>query len=405
VTAQLDGEQRSPLRRARLRKGWKQAAAMIRFAEAVQRHGGYLPSAESLRRQFAYWERGDRIPTLAHYRRAFMEIYEAPAEALGFAGTSGSEADDAFTERGPAASFGPYHVDQGLVDLFESQTQNLRLLDRRLGAEALGAQLNAHVDQLTTALSRSIGGRRDSLATCLAEAAALAGWQALDRMDLGRAWEMHELARSASREADDTCVTAHVMAQQSCILLDDQQAALAVRLATAARQLAKGKAPALLQAWLAAAEAEALAATGNELATLRMMEIATRLLDRTVDDQHQLPYLMLTTWHLARWRGHCLARLGREDAIESLTAALVTAGDSVRAATGLHADLVLALKRSRRVDEAIHHAVVAADLARRYGSARQRRRLSEILATPDCQAIKQTDERAGIPHLTVRNQL
>ena len=344
MTVEHDGEQGSLLRRARLRKGMKQSRAIALFENSLERQGISPPSRESLKRQFAYWERGERPVTIEAYQRAFMEIYEAPAEALGFRTPPPPNLDDTAAELVAVQSFRLYQVDQELVDLFESQTQNLRLLDRRLGAATLAVQAQAHVDQVSNALRRSVTGPRDLLGVCLAEAAALAGWHALDRQDLGQAWDMHELARTAAREAGDIAVTAHVTAQQSCVLLDSGQAELALKLARTASQMARNKVPALLAAWLAAAEAEAFAAVGNEVATLRRLDAASRLLDRA--DGDELPYLMLSAGHLARWRGHCLARLGHAEAIEYLTKALSDAGDSVRAATGLHADLALAFHQA-----------------------------------------------------------
>jgi tetratricopeptide (TPR) repeat protein len=382
VTVEQNGEQGSPLRRARLRKDIKQARAIALFVNALERQGKSAPSRESLKRQFAYWESGERLVTIEAYKRAFMEIYEAPAEALGFATSPPRKADDVAAELATVQSFRLFQVDRGLVDLFESQTHNLRLLDRRLGAETLAVQAKAHVDQVSNAFRRSVTGPRHLLGACLAEAAALAGWQALDGQDLGRAWDMHELARSAAREAGDVGVTAHVTAQQSCVLLDHGQAELALQLATSASRIARNKVPPLLAAWLAAAEAEAFAATGNEVATLRKLDAAARLLDRA-DGGDELPYLMLSAGHLARWRGHCLARLGHTEAIEYLTTALSAAGDSVRAATGLHADLAIAFHHAGQLGGARQHAVIAASMASQFGSARQRRRLRQVLAASD----------------------
>jgi tetratricopeptide (TPR) repeat protein len=381
VTVEQNGEQGSPLRRARLRKDIKQARAIALFVNALERQGKSAPSRESLKRQFAYWESGERLVTIEAYQRAFMEVYEAPAEALGFPAPPLPSIDDVETELVAVQSFRLYQVDGALVDLFESQTHNLRLLDRRLGAETLAVQAQAHVDQVSNALRRSVTGPRDLLGACLAEAAALAGWQALDREDLGEAWDMHELARTAAREADDVAVTAHVTAQQSCVLLDTGQVDLALKLARTASQMAKNKVPALLAAWLAAAEAEAFAAMGNEVATRRRLEAASRLLDRA--DGDDLPYLMLSAGHLARWRGHCLARLGHAEAIEYLTTALSNAGESVRAATGLHADLALAFHQAGQLEDARQHAVIAGGMASQFGSARQRRRLRQDLSTAD----------------------
>jgi hypothetical protein len=95
------------------------------------------------------------------------------------------------------------------------------------------------------------------------------------------------------------------------------------------------------------------------------------------------PPLMLTPEHLARWRGSGLARLGHPEAIESLSVALAAASDSVRAATGLHADLAHAYERADQRNAAREHATIATDMAQRFGSARQQRRLGKSLAATD----------------------
>lgn len=359
----------------------KVAKAIDLFIESLERQGEYVPTRDSLKRMFAYWEKGERPVTRATHQRAFCEIYEAPPDVLGFTNASAFDDDGLSAATTAIESFRLFHVDHELVELFERQTQNLRMLDRRLGAEALAVQARAHVDQVAQAFRRSVAGPRDSLATCLAEAAALVGWQALDRLDHGEAWDLHDLARSAAREAGDVTVLAHVSAQQSCVLLDAGQPDLALRLASRATRVARGKVPALLEAWLMANEAEALAASGEISGTLRKLEVAERLLGNA--DGDDLPYLMLTPEHLARWRGSCLARLGHAEAIESLSVALGAANDSVRATTGLHADLALAYQQAEHLETAREHAMIATAMAQRFGSVRQRRRLRKILAATD----------------------
>ena len=102
---------------------------------------------------------------------------------------------------------------------------------------------------------------------------------------------------------------------------------------------------------------------------------------------------MLTEEHLARWRGHCLARLGDPEAVVSLPGARAGEGDSVRAATSLHADLALALLNAGSLGEAGEEAKVALDMAQRYGSARQRNRLLAILARSEGEVVQQPDQR------------
>ena len=375
----------APLRVTRLRLGWSQAAAMRRFQDAVSRHGACAPSGASLKRMFAYWEAGERAVTVPAYRLAFVDIYGAPPEVLGFAppDASGRIAEIR------CSPFELVSVDADLVALFESQTQYLRLLDRRLGSAAQAVLAESHVAQIDSVLHRCVGAQRNSLAAALAEAAALAGWQALDRADLQAAWDFHETAKSAAQESGSRSVLAHVIAQQGFVLLDANKPDLAVGAITQAGAHASALPP-MMRAWLAAAEAEALAAAGRADPARRRIDQAQHLLSDEGSDE--LPYLMLTQEHLARWRGHCLARLGDPEAVVSLPRARAGEGDSVRAATSLHADMALALLHAGSVREAGEEAKLALEMAERYGSARQRNRLLAILARTESEVVQQPDQ-------------
>jgi hypothetical protein len=85
--------------------------------------------------------------------------------------------------------------------------------------------------------------------------------------------------------------------------------------------------------------------------------------------------------HLARWRGHALARFGHPDAITVLTDALAHLDPTfVRAETALRVDLATALAANGRWEEACRHTNHAARLATQVGSARQRRRVTALLS-------------------------
>jgi hypothetical protein len=382
-----DGQTASPLKRARETRGWGQAATMRRFSAAVQRLGGTCPQGESLRRMFAYWESGQRAVQEPLYQRAFIEILAAPPEALGFEVTAHPVVDAL------AGGLQLFTIDAELVALIEHQTHTLRLTDRRVGTAVLLAQAEAHVAQIETLLHRSVGGERERLAAALAEAAALAGWLALDHADVQRAWHLHEQAKSAAHESGDRHVLAHVTAQQACVLLDSREPAAAVTLTEHARSLAGDGAPRLLRAWLTATSAECLAALSESRPARNMMNLAERLASNASADDG-LSFLMLTDGHVARWHGHCLARLGDRSAIGVLTSAEADASDSVRATIGLNTDLALAMHAAGRPDEAAAVAHRAADLASLHGSRRQRRRLAPLLPTTERQEVQQADERS-----------
>jgi hypothetical protein len=137
--------------------------------------------------------------------------------------------------------------------------------------------------------------------------------------------------------------------------------------------------PKVLQAWLWAAEAEALAAAGEERLAREALDQAARCAESCGDDS--LPYVFLDGAHLARWRGHTLARLGAAEAVDDLSSALGDLDPSfTRARAGLLGDLALAFAARGDHAAAGEHAQLAYGLAESTTSARQLRRLRKILS-------------------------
>lgn len=71
-----------------------------------------------------------------------------------------------------------------------------------------------------TAAALSHPATRQGLAEHLAELCALAGWQALDRGQLGGAWHYHERGKTAAGESDNPEFAAHTAAEQAFVLID-----------------------------------------------------------------------------------------------------------------------------------------------------------------------------------------
>ncbi len=350
---------------------------MRAFIAAAKRRRRGVPEGASLARMWAYWENDGRKITDPLYRELLCEIYNRTPATLGFE----EEPVSNFAIPELAARFNFVTVDAEMVDLFEQQTQNFRLLDRKVGAARLSEQTKLHVAQMEDVLRDSMpGSNRAGIAAALAEAAALAGWQALDMGDIKAAWRLHETAKSGARESGIAAVLAHVTAQQAYALLDSGHNEEAVTLISHTHRENARSLPALLRAWLFAAEAEARSAAGDGGGARTALRQAEKLLPTDSVDE-ELPFLMLNEAHLARWRGHCLARLGDSEAVTDLTRALDAAGDSVRAQTGLLVDLATALAARGDVAAAQQNAKRAAELAGHAGSTRQRVRIAKLLAS------------------------
>lgn len=358
-------------------RGWKKARLLFELRTAAARHGENLPKDESLARRVAVWENQNaRISDF--YRDLLCEVYGCRAEELGLV-------DPDVPTRTASGSVHATEllskIDRQLVTLLRSNTQTIRLLDRRLGSAAVYRQTTAHVDHLETLVKFAFpGDQRDAAADELSQAAALAGWQALDGGCLEDAWRHHELAASAARESGEPSGLAYALAQQAYVLLEMGYVDDAWTVVRKARERLAGPVPTELVAWLFAAEGEMLAALGDRDSALRALDSADTYV--TGSANNDLPFVMLDPAHLARWRGHCLARLGDASAIGDLSTALAAMGDGQygRAEVSLRVDLALALRVRGEVEESRSEAQRARALADRTGSRRQQRRIDELLS-------------------------
>lgn len=355
--------------------------------------------------QIARWERGNvRWPSTT-YRSALRAVLDVASDAdLGFSPRRQPVelriresceppppvSDDSALVSPPPDSIAELAewldkalaVDPAMIDLLDSQTDYLRTMDRNFGAVTLSEQMRGHIRTLVRLVSHSVRNTtRSSLARVLADAAALAGWQALDRGQIAQAWQHHESAKTAATEAGSPALLAHAMAEQSFDLIDLGRPADAIALVEHARFVAGTAVPPLLVAWLWAAEGEVHAAARESAMCRRAFEAAIHALPTDTHDP-TVPYISLNSGHLARWYGNALARLGDAEAIEHLYAALERTDPTVshRARAALHTDLAYALTASGDHDQAGVQISKARMLATRVGSARQWRRIELLVA-------------------------
>ena len=186
------------------------------------------------------------------------------------------------------------------------------------------------------------------------------------------------LSKSAASETGSRAFEAHIFAQQAFVLIDLNKSSDAVDLLDQARALGASSSPPVLQAWLAAAHGEALAANSQHVKALLAFDDASRLLppDTSMADA---PYVALDNVHLDRWRGHGLSRVGAKEAIPVLSSTLEILDPSfTRAETALRVDLTLALATANRHEEAHQQAAIAAQLAIEIGSMRQKSRIQTL---------------------------
>ena len=369
-----------PIARARADQGWTKTQTIFQIRQAASRRGYALPKDESIARRMASWENGHSEPD-EFYLSLLSEIFQTDPDALLNRPRKAPEidADDAElllrldTARG---------VDASLIAMLNAHTDLIRMKDRKLGAVVLADEMRAHLDQVETLLRHSVfQADRSGLAFVLADASALAGWQAVDTGSLSDAWEHFERAKAAAREADDPKILAFASAEQAYVLLDLQRPQQALTMIQQAHREDHHRLPPLMRTWLYAAEAEAHAACDDAGSALRTMDVAaSNLPDPESSDEDTMTYLALNLVHLARWRGGVLAQLGDADAIENLNQALdgMDSGAFTRAEAGLRCDLAGALLARGETGEAAQQIEQARRLVVISGSTRQRRRVERL---------------------------
>lgn len=270
-------------------------------------------------------------------------------------------------------------IDPTMVMILRTDTNNLRLLDRRLGGVAIADKMRAQISQIQRAHRHAVRpGMRAELAHLLAETASLAGWQAINALALKDAWRHYEQAKAAAYEADDPAVLAYVSGEQAYVLMELGRPAEATALLQHVQAQHHAHVPARLRTWLSAAEAEAAAVLGDEATCRRALDQAVSLLPEG-DADADMPYLAINTHHLARWRGNCLVRFGDPATVDDLRSALAGMdGTYNRAESGVRCDLGHALLAAGDPEAAQPHIHRAQHLATMTGSRRQRRRIEEL---------------------------
>lgn len=270
-------------------------------------------------------------------------------------------------------------IDSTMVAILTVDTNNLRLMDRKLGAAAIADKMRAQSNQVQRALHHAVRPQiRAKLAHILAETASLAGWQAIDMCALADAWQHYERAKAAAHESGDPALIAYVSGEQAYVLADLGRPAEATELLQHVHATYRSRIPALTRTWLSAAEAELAAILGDEHTCRTALDQAATLLGDTGHDP-DMPYISLNPHHLARWRGSCLLHFGDPHTADELRSALAGMdGTYNRAEAGTRCDLAYALLAAGEPEAAQPHIHRAQQLATMTGSRRQRRRIDEV---------------------------
>lgn len=364
------------LKKARRQLDWSVAQTLQRLGQLARARGIAIASEPSMRTLLSRWENGHRAVGDAHYRSLLCELYGRTPRELGFVEDDElNEGADELRARLHVAR----SVDEATVELFHAQIEGARRVDRRFGGVTQLAALRGQIEDVERLLRYGVPAPlRAALAGALVEAATLAGWEALDRLALRSAWDLHETAVATAREVGSASRLAHAMAQQAMVVVDLGEARLAVDLVAEARAVGDAASSRLLRSWLAAAEGEIRAAAGDRDGALCSFDDADQLLPEDPREP-DLPFLFLADGHLDRWRGHVLASVGEPTAIDQLEHALQRLpSDFVRARASTLVDLAVASAAAGERDAALAYSREARRVANQVASDRQLRRLRAL---------------------------
>ncbi|MFJ2834271.1 hypothetical protein ACIO52_02800 [Nocardia sp. NPDC087230] len=307
----------------------------------------------SLRVALSRWENGHVVPDEVHSR---LLCHVLELDEIGIQ---------------PAPSLFDSTGDDSLFALLSAQTNNLRLLDRRVGAPAVRVQTAGHVEALE-ALWRGVDGAdRVSIARVQADAAALAAWQDLDMGDHINASRHYVVARQAASRAGDPVLMAHAIGEHAIMLAETGRAAAAA--VEVARAEAMPMLPMLLRSWLAATYAQVSSGLPDQARSVQtaLIRAEAHLRRSTHGDEAEMPYLALNEVHLRRWQGHILVRSGDPAGASATRAALnELPGEFVRARCGQLLDLAEANLAGGDLEETHDLLDTAAATIARLGSVR-----------------------------------
>ena len=366
----------SRIRAARQERGWSQSRLIGELELVAKRRSQTLPSRETLKSRVSRWENARARPD-DFYRQLLREAFGLDDRELGFAHEFDESATPAADELRMRLSTTRV-ADGTLLESLRSQTEAIRRQDRQYGAGALLEQMRGHVANLDQHLAHAVfDSSRQPLARLLADAAALAGWQALDLGAIDQAWRFFETATRAAQQAGDTALYAFARVEQAHVLTELEQADAAADLAQSVWEHAHSKVAPGLRCWLSAATSELGAAAGHadeSIAMLRRAESDAGSLGDALP-----PYLVFDQVHLERWIGHTLVLLGDPAAVGTLRQAADGMDPSfIRADASLRLDLASALRQQGSLEESAIELQKAEALARRVGSRRQLNRLRRL---------------------------
>ncbi len=188
------------IKAARVERGWSQARFVSELSRMAARQGKQLPDPATVKSRVSRWENGHSKPDDVLPTTTARGVRDGRPRARVREAVAGA----AYVGRGPAAAADTRASKWTaiLIAALQAQTEAIRVQDRQFGAGALLEQLRGHVRNLEAHLGNAVFDEvRRPLALSLADAASLAGWQALDLGSIDQSWRYLGLAAAAAHQA------------------------------------------------------------------------------------------------------------------------------------------------------------------------------------------------------------
>jgi hypothetical protein len=270
-------------------------------------------------------------------------------------------------------------INSELIQIFQQQLNNIRRIDRQLGATEVLTQLRDQIEHMATRLDYSLTPHiRNALAAVLVDACTLAGWQSMDQGNLTQAWHYYQRAKAFAHHAESEPLNAYATTAQAITLLDLDNSTEALKLITPATT--NSNTPPMIQAWLHGAAGEIYAANNDSDNSNRALDSASHIIERHNEDEP--PFIILSPAHLERWRGNALTRLKSGQATVVLNKALRTLEPTfVRARAATQLDLAQAVATTGDTSTAMTHLHNAQELTAQCASVRLDRRWRHLVAS------------------------
>jgi tetratricopeptide (TPR) repeat protein len=359
----------SPLRAARLARGWSQVRAAEEIAALAVARGITVAAPVSLKTQLSRWENQHALPE-EHYRALLCALYDATEADLGL--TAEPIPDD--PPESPIESLRnalnrAASVDGEAIALFRSQLDTVRRLDHRLGPSAAENSARSILSVVTDRWRHcTTRASRRALALLAADSALLCAEHSMDRIQDDQAWEHWETARCAAHDAEAQELAGYIGLRQASALVGIGEHQAAEELIAETGSISERRP---LWPWLLATRGYAHAAQGDATASDEAFTQVERRLSTAVRVDAIEPGISILGYDMTaahRDRGHALLLLGdHADAVTSLQRALADASGSARELAAVHVDLAYALTGLGLADEAAGHAGQARAIASRSG--------------------------------------